>query len=372
MTGKIRLSKSSISQMEKDAVLGVLDREYLGIGQEVMGFEKRIESFLGTEMKAACVNSGTAALHLALSALGIGQNDEVLVPSLTFVATFQAISALGAKPVACEIDPETLFLDAVDAEKKITERTKVILPVHYASSSKGIEEVYELALRYRLRVVEDAAQSFGSRRAGKLVGMQGDVVCFSFDGIKNITAGEGGAVVSGDADLIRRVQDARLLGVERDTEQRYQGLRSWDFDVKMQGFRYHMSNIMAAIGMAQLDRIEAFKEKRQLIAKTYVDAFAGIAEIDLLAFDFEEIMPHIFVVKADRRDELRNYLIERGIECGIHYKPNHLLSLYKTGISLPKTEAIYDRIITLPCHFDLSSEDQNRVINTVLGFYGLY
>jgi dTDP-4-amino-4,6-dideoxygalactose transaminase len=369
MSGKIRLSKSSISLREKEAVLKVLDKEFLGMGEEVNLFEQKIKNYLQTDLEVVCVNTGTAALHIVLSALGLQEGDEVIVPSLTYVATFQAISATGAKPIPCEVNSDTLFLDCKDAEKRITNRTKVIIPVHYASSSKGMEEVYQLAKKYNLRVVEDAAQAFGSFRHGTQIGVVGDIICFSFDGIKNITSGEGGAVLSNDKDLIQKVQDIRLLGVEKDTEKRYLGQRSWDFDVSLQGFRYHMSNIMAAIGMVQIERIDDFRLKRQNIAMEYIDKLKDISEISFLNIDFNETLPHIFVLKTTKRDNLRNFLLEHNIECGVHYKPNHLLSKYYIDYSLPTTERIYEQILTLPCHFDLTNDEQNFIINKIKEFF---
>ncbi|MFA6136953.1 MAG: DegT/DnrJ/EryC1/StrS family aminotransferase [Sulfurimonas sp.] len=366
---KIRLSKSSISQAEKDAVLKVLDSEYLGMGEEVKLFEEKIQKYLHTEMDVVCVNTGTSALHLALSALGLQSGDEVLVPSLTYVASFQAISATGAKPIPCEVNPDTLFIDVEDAKNRITQNTKAIMPVHYGSSSKGMDAIYKLANQFQIRVVEDAAQAFGSKRDAKLIGVEGDIICFSFDGIKNITSGEGGAILSSDKEFIQKVQDARLLGVEKDTDKRYLGQRSWDFDVNHQGFRYHMSNIMAVIGIVQLDRLDDFRIKRESIAKRYVDAFENSNEIQTLDFDFNEVLPHIFVIKAQKRDKLREHLIANNIECGIHYKPNHLLSKYKVAYSLPITEKLYEEILTLPCHYDLSQEEQTIVIQKIREFY---
>ena len=368
---KIRLSKSSISQAEKNAVLKVLDKEYLGMGEEVHLFEEKIKNYLQTTMDVVCVNTGTSALHLALSVLNLKKGDEVLVPSLTYVASYQAISATGAKPVSCEINPNTLFLDINDTRTKITKNTKVIMPIHYASSSKGMDEVYDLAQKFELRVVEDAAQAFGSKRDRKLVGTQGDIICFSFDGIKNVTSGEGGAILSNDKDFIQKAQDARLLGIEKDTEMRYVNQRSWDFDVKKQGFRYHMSNIMAAIGTVQIDRIEEFRNKRQNIAKSYNIALKDIQQIELLDFDFNEILPHIFVIKTKRRDQLRNFLIANNIECGIQYKPNHLLTKYYEKSTLPITESIFASILSLPCHIDLTKKEQDYVIKKIKKFYEL-
>ena len=366
---KIRLSKSSVSQDEKEAVLKVLGKEYLGMGEEVKLFEEKIKNYLQTAMDVVCVNTGTSALHLALSALALKKGDEVLVPSWTYVASYQAISATGAKPISCEINPNTLFLDFNDARAKITKNTKVIMPVHYGSSSKGMDEVYKLAQEFGLRVVEDAAQAFGSKRDGKLVGTRGDIICFSFDGIKNVTSGEGGAILSSDKEFIQKVQDGRLLGIEKDTQMRYTSQRSWDFDVKEQGFRYHMSNIMAAIGIVQIDRVEEFRNTRQNIAKLYYQALKDIEQIKLLDFDFNEILPHIFVIKAQKRDELRGFLIANNIECGIQYKPNHLHTKYAEKYTLPVTESIYTNILSLPCHFDLTKREQDYVIQIIRDFY---
>jgi dTDP-4-amino-4,6-dideoxygalactose transaminase len=367
---KVRLSKCSISQAEIDAVSKVLHIENLGMGANVLEFEESIKQYLKTTMDVVCVNTGTSALHLSLSALGVKEGDEVLVPSLTYVASYQAISATGAKPIACDVNPDTLFIDTKDAEAKITSNTKVIMPVHYASSSKGMFEIYSLAENYGLRIVEDAAQSFGCCRNGKNVGASGDVICFSFDGIKNITAGEGGAILTSDKDLLEKLKDARLLGVKKDTDQRYQGLRSWDFDVDIQGFRYHMSNINAAIGIEQLKRIEFFKEKRQFIVQRYIKILSPINEVRFLNLNYKEIISHIFVIKVKNRDGLRDYLLKFGIECGIHYKPNHMLKKYQNSLTtLPLTEYLYKEIISLPCHVDLSLLEQDYVIQKIGEFY---
>ena len=367
---KIRLSKSSIGKEEIEAVSEVLKKEFLGMGEEVQLFEREIKNFLGTKKEVVCVNTGTAALHLAVHCLGIGKGDEVLVPTITYVASFQAISATGATPVPCDVREDTLFIDLKDAEKRITKNTKAIMPVHYASDSQFMQEVYDFAKAYNLRVIEDAAHAFGCLRNGKYIGVEGDVICFSFDGIKNITSGEGGAVLSDDVEFIQKVKDARLLGVERDTEKRYQGLRSWEFDVKIQGFRYHMSNIMAAIGRVQLKKIPYIRKKRQGLAFNYINAFKDMEEIELLNLDWKNIIPHIFVIKVknNKRNSLKQFLEAQGIECGIHYKPNHLLSKYNLGYSLPTAERLYEQILTLPLHLDLSKDDQGFIIEKIITF----
>jgi dTDP-4-amino-4,6-dideoxygalactose transaminase len=290
----------------------------------------------------------------------------VLVPSITYVASFQAITAAGATAMACDVTPERVFIDLVDAERRITEHTRAIMPVHYASDSTDMEAVYRLAERYHLRVIEDAAHAFGCVRDGKMVGAEGDVVCFSFDGIKNITSGEGGAVVTGDQELAKRVRDARLLGVEQDTEKRYTGQRSWLFNVRYQGYRYHMSNLMAAIGREQLKKIERFKEQRRKCSERYRVALSGIAGVELLKLTEMNIVPHIFVIRITngKRDYVIDNLRKCGIECGMHYKSNHLLEYFKLGYSLPVSELLMEELLTLPLHPVLTDEEQSHVIET--------
>lgn len=364
----IRLSKSVIGEAEKKAVMGVLDREYLGMGKEVQEFENVLHDFLGRP--TVCVNTGTAALHLALQALGIGPGDEVLVQSLTYVASFQAISATGATPVPCEVDPDTLTLDVNDARKRLTERTKAVMPVHYAGGMGALDEIYEFAKESGLRVVEDACHAFGGCYKGKKVGSFGDIPCFSFDGIKNITCGEGGAIVTDDETVLQKVRDARLLGVNKDTEKRYKGERSWDFDVSRQGWRYHMSNIMAAIGIEQFKRLPEFATRRRLLAKRYHKNLGSVDSIELLKQDLSSIVPHIFVIKLKfgNREKIRKKMLERAIETGVHYQPNHTLSFYKASreVSLPVTDEISPRLLTLPLHADLEVSDIDYICDQLI------
>ncbi|WP_292468825.1 DegT/DnrJ/EryC1/StrS aminotransferase family protein [Methanolobus sp.] len=357
----IRLSKSVIGEEEKKAVSNVLDSEYLGMGRDVQLFEKNLTSFFRRE--AVCVNTGTSALHLALQALGVGPGDEVLVQSLTYVASFQAISATGARPVPCEIDSGSITLDVNDAKKRLTEHTRVVMPVHYAGGMGDLDEIYDFALENGLRVVEDAAHAFGCSYKGKKVGSFGDIACFSFDGIKNITSGEGGAIVTDDDEILQKVRDARLLGVEKDTHKRYSGERSWDFDVKMQGWRYHMNNIMAAIGNEQLKKFPVFAEKRKELMKRYYHHLLNLDSIELLNHDPDYIVPHIFVIKLKKHDRarVREYLEMVGIQTGVHYKSNHHLSFYSNEVLLPVTDEISSQLLTLPMHPDLTLSDVDYI-----------
>jgi dTDP-4-amino-4,6-dideoxygalactose transaminase len=370
----IRLSRSIIGKAEADAVTRVmLDDGYLGMGKEVQAFERELAEYLGVSPESVCcVNTGTSALHLAVQSI-LNPGDEVLVQSLTFVASFQAISGAGAKPVACEVLAESVMIDLADAQKKLTSKTKAIMPVHYAGYAGDLDAVYDFAKRNGLRVIEDAAHAFGGDHKGKKVGSFGDIACFSFDGIKNITSGEGGAIVSSDQSVIAAAKDCRLLGVEKDTENRFKGARSWEFDVKRQGYRYHMSNIFAAIGRTQLKRLDSeFSPARKKQAATYRETLGKIPGLRFFETNLKSVVPHIMpvLVLDGKRDALREHLTNWNIESGIHYKPNHLLSLYGGGMeSLPVTEQLYGELLTLPMHPGLGAADITAVCDSVKQFF---
>jgi len=374
MLARIRLSRSIVGRMEAEAASKVITGDgYLGMGSEVQCFEQELADFLNVpKTNVACVNSGTAALHLALES-SLEPGDHVLVQSLTFVATYQAVVAAGAVPVPCEVLPTTGTIDLRDAERRLTNKTKAILPVHYASSVGDLDAIYRFAEVHRLRVIEDAAHAFGCTYKNRKVGSIGDIACFSFDGIKNITSGEGGAVISADHLMMSRVKDARLLGVANDTAKRFSGQRSWDFDVERKGYRFHMSNVLAAIGRVQLRRFPSeFAPKRVQLAKRYRELLGDHDNIGLLETDLGGTVPHIQPIRvmAHRRDALRAHLAEGGIESGLHYRPNHLLSLFKKeGLSLPVTEQLFSELLSLPLHPGLELADVECVCDSIFRFF---
>ncbi|HLF78358.1 MAG TPA: DegT/DnrJ/EryC1/StrS family aminotransferase [Dehalococcoidia bacterium] len=366
---QVRLCKSVVGEREADAARRVIvENGFFGMGGEVAAFERELSSFLETEREVVCTSTGTAALHLALQACGIGAGDEVLAPTVTFIATFQAISATGATVVPCDVREQDCWLDLSDAERRITPHTKAILPVHYAGGPGDLTALYELAKRYKLRVIEDATHAFGSRYEGKRVGSIGDIACFSFDGIKNITAGEGGAVVTEDRALAERVREGRLLGIHIGGETRI-GNQRWDFDVFDQGWRYHMSDLFAAIGRVQLSRFESeFAPRRIELARRYDQLLGVLEDVNPMAFDYDEIVPFNYAVRftAGQRDRVRDELMAHGIECGLYYKPLHLLTRYGAGrVRLPAAERIFRDILTLPLHPELSDADQATVVEVV-------
>ena len=370
MFRNLRLSRSIVGHLEAEAVAAVIEQNgYLGMGEEVRLFEQELAEYLGVEpWMVSCVNSGTAALHLALEC-ALPAGSEVLIPSLTFVASFQAALQANMIPVACDVRLEDGLLDLDDAEKRLTPHTRAVMPVHYASNPALCGEIHQFAARHGLRVIEDAAHAFGCTFQGRKIGSFGDLVCFSFDGIKNITAGEGGAVVTSDREAAGRIKDARLLAVENDTKKRFQGTRTWDPDVKQRGWRYHMSNIMAAIGRTQLRRLEGeFAPARRDLARLYRERLGGLPGVELLAMDLSEIIPHIHPVRigSGKLPALVRHLEGAGIPCGSHYKPNHLLTLFGGGAqSLPVSERLIGELLTLPLHPGLSRDDVEFICTTV-------
>lgn len=364
----IKLSKSCIGQAEINAVADVLRREYLGMGQDVHKFEDELKEMFNRDV--TLVNTGTAALHLAVQGIGVKDRDEVLVQSLTYVACFQAIRAAGGIPIACEVDDETLTIDLEDAERKLTPRTKAIMPVHYAGQCGNLDAVYEFAKKHHLRVIEDASHAFGTTYKGKLIGSFGDIACISMDGIKNITSGEGGMIITEDPICQKIIKDARLLGVQNDTDSRFKGARTWVFDVDQPGWRYHMSNIMAAIGRTQLLKFPNFKQIRQSLVKIYQQELRNVKGVKIIPCNYDEVVPHIFVIRVTngKRDAVKQYLNNNGIATGMHYRPNHLLSFFSNNqdnTTLTHTNMIYGQLITLPLHVDMTDEDVLYICETI-------
>jgi dTDP-4-amino-4,6-dideoxygalactose transaminase len=366
----IRLSKSCIKDAEKQAVMRVLDKEFLGMGEQVRIFEEKLSEFF--QRPVACVVNGTAALHLALQACGISDGDEVLVPSITYIASFQAISATGASPVACDVELESLCLDWKDAETRITSKTKAIMPVHYSGGVGNLDKIYELAKSHNLRVIEDAAHAFGTFYKERRVGGFGDIACFSFDGIKNITSGEGGCIVTNDKEVLNLVKDARLLGVEKDSEKRYEGKRSWNFNVSKQGWRYHMSDIMASIGIEQLKRFKTIACKRRKIATDYARELRGRKQVRYIDHDYSKVVPHIFPIILSpeySRETIMKHLEKNNIQTGVHYMPNNFLKFYKTSVKnnhdLVISNNICNSLLTLPLHEEVSGNNVEYILKTL-------
>jgi perosamine synthetase len=365
----IPVQRPYLGKEEVEAVAGVFDSRWLGMGQVTAEFEERLREFLGAAHVMA-VNTGTSALHIALEVLDLQEGDEVILPSLTFVSAVQAVTAAGARPVFCEVKMETLNLDISDVERRITDKTKVIMPVHFAGLVCQMDEIMQMAAGRGIRVIDDAAHAFGSTYRQRPVGTLADMTCFSFDPIKNITCGEGGAVTTGEEEMASRIALKRNVGIDKDSWAR--AGRQWFYRVVTPGYRYHMSNINAAIGLAQLERFEAFKSRKQDIVRRYDEAFGTLDELGVVQRDLEETFPFFYIVRlpGGRREELINHLRERGIGSQVHYIPNHLQPLYREfSEPLPVTERLYGEILTLPLYYEMDDGDVERVVDGVASFF---
>jgi len=366
----IPVSRPSVGEQELQRVKNVFESGWLGMGSQVFEFENVLKSFLDAENVIA-VNTGTSALHIAMDSLNLKNSDEVLVPSFTFTASIQAIIACGAKPVFVDIEKDTLNMDIKDLKKKAGPKTKVIMPVHYGGQPCDMDSILDIASLCKAAVVEDAAHAFGSNYKGRKIGSFGDITCFSFDPIKNITCGEGGAVVLKDSTLAAEIIKKRILGIDKDTWHRYKNERSWFYEVTSTGFRYHMSNINAAIGLVQMSKFSDLAQKRKDIAKRYDEAFSRISGIELLKRDYEAIVPFNYVVKVcSDRDKLMDYLKEHGVDSGIHYIPNHIQPAFrKYHLDLPVTDDIFKKILSLPLYPGMAESDMDKVIDVLRGYF---
>jgi len=366
----IPVSRPSIGDEELAEVKKIFKSGWLGLGSTVFEFENVLKEYLGARNVIA-VNTGTTALHIALDAFGIAEGDEVIVPSLTFCASVQAITALRAIPVFSEVNPDTLNIDVNDVRKKITFKTKAIMPVHYCGNACDLDSLLSIGKDNNILIIEDAAHAFGSSYKGKKIGSFGDVTCFSFDPIKTITCGEGGAVVLSDDAISEEIRRKRILGIDKDTWHRYKNERSWFYEVTTQGYRYHLSNINAAIGLAQLRKLDMFINKRKKIVQTYNEAFKELPGIKILNWDLNETAPFTYIIRVldGKRDEMVNFLKDRGVGTGIHYIPNHIQPFFSAyARPMPLTESLWGEILTLPLYYDMTEGEVDSVIQSVTAF----
>lgn len=365
----IQVAKPYLDEEELKNIGEVLKTGWLGMGDRVFKFENELKGMFKRK-HAICVNTGTTAIHIALDSLGIGPGDEVIVPSFTFVASAQAILMCDAKPVFCDIEPEDLNIDVSHLKKLLTKKTKAVIPVHYGGAPCRMDDILKIAKEKKLHVVEDAAHAFGSKYQDKLIGSFGDVTCFSFDPIKNITCGEGGAVLLDDDKTADIIMKKRILGIDKDTWNRYKHQRSWFYEVHMKGYRYHMSNINAAVGLVQLKKFDMLSNKRKEIAKLYDEELSKVKGISLLRHDYEKIVPFNYTILADKRDDLMRFLEAKGVGTVINYIPCHVHPLFnKEKISLPNTDAAYKRIVSIPLHAGLTVDEVKTVIKSIKDFY---
>lgn len=368
----IKSSRGCCGAEELAQVKEAFDYGYFGLAYKVNELEEEFGKYLGTDRYVICTNTGTTALHLALDTIGIKPGDEVIMPSFTFVATAQAVQMCGGKVVFCEVHPDTFLMDVEDVRRKITDKTKAIIPVHYAGRPCDMDVLMKIHEETGIRIVEDAAHAFGSYYNGKKIGSFGDIACFSFDSIKVMTCGEGGAVITDDPAFDDLSRKKRLLGIDRKTMHvKDWKKRSWVYDVPTTGYRYHMSNINAGIGLAQLKKVDKFIERRRELCGLYDGKLKDIPGIELMPVTYDDITPFMYVirVKEGKRNALKDFLAAHDIESGISYIPCHHFSLFaEEGDELPITDNIYEEILCLPMHYELSDTDIDEVAERVKEF----
>jgi len=367
------LSRPSIGEEEIGAVSDCLRSGWITSGPKVAELEERFRSLTGAP-HAVAVSSATAGMHLLLSALGIGTGDEVITPSMTFASTVNQVSLRGAVPVFADCGYETLQVDPGEVERKITPRTRAIVPVHFAGAPADLDPIGEAAARAGIPVLEDAAHAVGTAYKGRHAGGSGHAAIFSFHPIKNVTTGEGGMITCHDGKMADRLRRLRFHGIERDAWKRYGKDGTPHYDIREPGYKYNLTDLQAAIGVVQMGKIADLNRRRGELAALYREGLREIPGIDLPASPrYPHVHAwHLFVVKVTgmERDAFLSRLAEYNIGTGLHFPPCHLLGFVRERFGtkegdLPETERAAQRILSLPLFPGMADADVEYVCEAV-------
>lgn len=370
-------ARPAIGDDEIAAVVETMRSGWLTMGPRTHQFEQAFAAYLGAS-HAVALNSGTAALHLALEAIGIGPGDEVIVPTYTFTASAAVVLHLGAHPVIVDVRAKDLNLDPDQVEAAITPRTRAIMPVHIAGQACDMAALTAIAAHHGLRLTEDAAHALPTSYQGRRIGTIGDTTAFSFYVTKNVTTGEGGMLTTADAEIAERARLMRLHGMSRDAWKRYTAEGSWHYDVVAPGFKCNMTDLAAAIGLCQLAKADAMAARRTEIAARYTAAFTSRAGLETPWVNPEgEHAWHLYLLRIqpeeiglDRGAFIRE-LTTRNIGTSVHFIPLHLHTAYRppggeAPAAFPVAQAEYERVISLPIYAAMSDTDVDDVIAAVL------
>ncbi|MBW2623791.1 MAG: DegT/DnrJ/EryC1/StrS family aminotransferase [Deltaproteobacteria bacterium] len=366
----IQVFKPYYGEEEIEAVAEVIRSGWVGLGPKTALFEKEFAEFCRVKY---CIgfNSCTAALDTALKLLGVNHGDEVIVPTITFVSTAHSVAYNLATPIFADVDEGTLNIDIEDVARKISPRTKAIIPVHYSGRPVDMDKLSAAA--GGIPIIEDAAHASGASYKGQPVGGLGDIGCFSFHAVKNLAMGEGGAITLNNREMAERAKRLRWLGIDKGTWDRTEVDTSywWEYSVDEIGLKSHLSDIAAAIGLAQLKKLEEANLKRRRIVEMYREKLERTSQIEMPPEDNEDFRSswHLCEIKAEKRDELSVYLRDRNINTGVHYKPIHLYRCYGNKPHLPVAEKIFSKILTLPLYPDLTDEEVEYITRTITKFY---
>lgn len=365
----IPFHQAHITDQEIQAVSDTLRSGWLTMGPKTVEFEKQFARYLDVP-HAVSVNSATAALHLALKAIGLKAGDEVIVPTNTFVATAEVVTYFDAKPVLCDIESVTYNIDPKKIEALITKKTKAIIPVHFAGIPCDMTAIGAIAKQYKLYVIEDAAHALPAVYQEKKIGTISDMTCFSFYATKTLSTGEGGMVCTANEEFARSVRINRLHGISRDAWDRYSEHGSWFYEVVDNGCKYNMTDIQAALGLVQLEKLEWMWQRRQAIAKCYQAAFdrAGIQTLSVPK-DRESAW-HLFVILVPNRDEVIEQLKSDGIGVSVHFIPVHRQPYYQKRygykiLDYPIAERYFKKTLSLPIYPGMTEAQIQYVIDRV-------
>lgn len=372
----INFNSYFMSRDEKREVIDTLDSGWITTGQKTLKFEEQFADYVGAEY-AVGVSSCTAALHLALLALGIGKGDEVITTPMTFVATVNTILYTGASPVLADVEPDTLNIEPEQIKKKVSKRTRAIVVVHYAGQACRMDEIKRIVQKNNLYVIQDAAHAIETEYRGEKIGRMGDASCFSFHPIKNITTGEGGMVTVNSKRLVEKLRVLRLHGMDKNAWKRYGKNKFRHWDMNYLGYKYNMTDIQAALGISQLKKIEGFWKKRKLYSDIYDRAFCDESNIIILpgpgvnrnAYNLYPVRVKVESLKKSR-DDIIDTLQQNNIGAGVHFRAVHLLSFYKNYFSsrkgdFPNAEYASDRLISLPLYPKMIREEVEYVAEKV-------
>jgi dTDP-4-amino-4,6-dideoxygalactose transaminase len=374
-------SRPTISQAAIDDVVDCLKSGWLATGPRVAKFTENLQAYFEAP-HALPLMSATAGLHFALLAMNLQPGDEVITTPLTFAATLNCIVLAGAKPVLVDIDPATLNMDVNLVEAAITDRTRVILPVHFAGLPVDLDPLYALAKQYGLRVLEDAAHAIGTEYKGKRIGSFGDVQVFSFHPNKNMTTIEGGCVVTRDAALAEQVALLRFHGIDRQAWNRFGKSGTQDYEIVLPGYKSNMSDVQAALGIHQLNELEGFIARRNELADRYQEALSDWTQWTLPKRpDFEHVHAwHLFTpqinpeVAGMNREEFIQAMKERNIGIGLHYRAVHLYPYYRETFGFkegdfPHAERVGERIVSLPLFPLMTDAEHDRVLDVMYSVF---
>lgn len=355
---------------EVDAVAEVLTSGWIGLGPKTAEFETKFAEYLSAPY-AVALNSATAALDLATMLAGVGPGDEVIVPTITFVSTAHAVMYRGARAIFADVDRETLNISFADVERKLSPKTKAIIPVHYGGRPIDVRRLKQV-VGDRVTIIEDCAHACGASYYGQKVGSEGNISCFSFHAVKNLAMGDGGALVTHREKDWDRAKRLRWLGIDKDTWTRSDTNRKywWQYAVPEIGYKCHLNDIAAAIGIVQLKKLDAMNGRRREIVRMYTEMLRNVVETP--PDDTPEFRSawHIYCIKCKRRDDLAVYLQSQGINTGVHYYPIHLYdTCYGTQPELPVAEAEMKRIMSLPIFPDMKDDQVTMVAEQIKKFY---